>query len=118
MQKFNQAKISPPMLGAAILLALIVPITVKAQMGIPDRQRGQQLAESLCSNCHAVSDRTAPSHSLPGRSFKSIARIKGQSDIALAGAIVMPHHAMPSVALTRIDIRDLVAYIISMKPEN
>jgi cytochrome c len=75
---------------------------------------GHKLAERLCSNCHAVSSKTS-SQSMPARSFEVLANQPGQSEIRLAGAIIIPHPAMPSVALTRGEIRDIVAYIMSLK---
>jgi hypothetical protein len=33
----------------------------------------------------------------------------------LAGAIIVPHPAMPGVQLTAAEIRDVVAYILSLK---
>jgi cytochrome c1 len=36
----------------------------------------------------------------------------------LAGAITLPHPAMPGVPLTDAELRDIVAYIASLKPMN
>jgi len=88
--------------------------TAQSGGAIGDAGSGLRLAERLCSNCHAVSP-SVSDHSLPARSFEALANQPGQSEIRLAGAIIIPHPAMPSVALTRREIRDIVAYIMSLK---
>jgi cytochrome c len=48
-------------------------------------------------------------------SFPSIANRPGASAEHLAGRIIVPHPAMPGVPLTRAEIQDIVAYIVSLK---
>jgi mono/diheme cytochrome c family protein len=38
------------------------------------------------------------------------------SPALIAGGIIMPHPAMPGVQLTVPEIRDIVAYILSLEP--
>ncbi len=80
-----------------------------------DPKRGHEVAARLCSTCHAV-DRDAPG---PLRadvpSFPAIAAAPGATAQHLAGKIIIPHPAMPGVSLTMSEIRDVVAYIESLK---
>ena len=89
-----------------------------AQSGPPDAQKGRALAEQLCATCHAVSGevggRSRPD--VPG--FAAIARSPHTTPERLAGAIILPHPAMPGVPLTRAEIRDVIAYIMSLRPAN
>jgi hypothetical protein len=48
-------------------------------------------------------------------SFLAIARRPGSTAEYLAGKIIVPHPAMPGVALTADEIRDIVAYIVTLK---
>jgi mono/diheme cytochrome c family protein len=48
-------------------------------------------------------------------SFQRIAERPGQTAAAIAGAIVVPHPPMPQISLTREEIGDLAAYILSLK---
>lgn len=109
-----------PQLLAALLAACLTLAseTALAQVGPPDAQNGGALAERLCATCHAVSGeagaRSRPD--VPG--FTAIARSPDTTPERLAGAIILPHPAMPGIALTRAEIRDIIAYIMSLKPQN
>jgi mono/diheme cytochrome c family protein len=48
-------------------------------------------------------------------SFSAIAKRAGSTAEHLAGRIIVPNPAMPGVALTADDIRDVVAYILTLK---
>jgi mono/diheme cytochrome c family protein len=89
-----------------------------AQSGPGDAARGRALAERLCTNCHVVkSEATGPVRAdVPG--FPSIANRPGVTAQGLAGAIIVPHPAMPGVQLSVQELRDIVAYILSLKREN
>jgi mono/diheme cytochrome c family protein len=96
--------------------SLIVPLGPSwAQAEPGDARHGHELAARLCTNCHAI-DRQAPG---PMRadvpSFPTIANRPGASAERLAGRIIIPHPAMPGVPLTIAEIRDIVAYIVSLR---
>jgi mono/diheme cytochrome c family protein len=80
-------------------------------------QRGRELAQRLCTNCHAVDARPTGPVRADVPSFSTIAGRAGVTAERLAGAIIFPHPAMPGVQLTVGEIRDVVAYILSLKPE-
>ena len=73
------------------------------------------IAVKLCSNCHAVepAGTTIPRADVP--SFSAIANGPTGTPERLASAIIIPHPAMPDVALTRAEIQAVIGYIISLK---
>ncbi|HWK33211.1 MAG TPA: cytochrome c [Hyphomicrobium sp.] len=95
--------------------ALIVwAATASAQIH-PDAKTGKQIAEKLCVGCHIVgpiAEGTVPAD-VP--SFMRIANEPGQSAERIAGAIVIPHPPMPTIHLTREEIGDVAAYILTLK---
>ncbi len=83
---------------------------------IVDPSRGQELAERLCAVCHNVGPSPGAPVAADIPSFFTIANRLGQSRERLTGAIILPPHpAMPTVSFTNSEIRDVVAYIMSLK---
>jgi mono/diheme cytochrome c family protein len=82
----------------------------------PDPEKGRALAERACVACHIVS-KEATASTIPADvpSFAVIANKPGQSMETIAGRIVIPHPAMPAIALTREEIVNVVAYIMTLK---
>ena len=97
--------------AAAIALA----VTAAAQVH-PDAKTGKKIAEKLCVGCHIVGAQ-APGATVPADvpSFARIADKPGQTAAAIAGAIVVPHPPMPQTNLTREEIGDVAAYILTLK---
>ena len=89
-----------------------------AQDRPPDAVAGQALASRLCASCHAVDLAGTASARADIPSFSAIARSPRATAERLAGAIIIPHPMMPGVPLTRNEIRDLIAFILSLKPRN
>lgn len=104
-------------MGAGALLLALLTTSALAQTGpVGNPQRGRDLAERLCTNCHAVDARSSGSMRADVPSFRAMAGRAGVSAERLAGAIIIPHPAMPGVQLTVSEIRDIVAYILSLEP--
>jgi mono/diheme cytochrome c family protein len=99
---------------AAVGLALSTG-PLKAQVH-PDAKTGKQIAEKLCVGCHIVGAQAAGA-AVPADvpSFARIANIPGQTSQSIAGAIVIPHPPMPQIQLTREEIGDVAAYILTLK---
>jgi len=93
--------------GAGASLAGVVPTA-------PDPEHGKQLAEKLCSNCHLV-DSTQEHIDADVPSFHEIANMKGQTAGAIMGKIIIPKHPMPVIPLTKSELQDLAAYIMTLK---
>jgi cytochrome c len=103
-------------LAAAVLLAGFM-CPASAQTGSPgeDVRNGARLAGALCSNCHDVGTGTAERMLADVPGFAEIASRPGASAERLENFILVPHPAMPEVQLSRDELADIVAYILSLK---
>jgi mono/diheme cytochrome c family protein len=82
----------------------------------PSVGRGKEIAERLCVGCHAINDKqgsTEQRADVP--SFRAIAIRPYKTAEALQAAIMTPRHPMPAIPLELAEIRDVVAYIQSLK---
>jgi mono/diheme cytochrome c family protein len=104
-----------PFLAIAAFCTAFVPPSSFAQPGPGNPQRGRELAARLCVTCHVVDRKTSGPVRADVPSFLAIARRPGSTAEYLAGKIIVPHPAMPGVALTADEIRDIVAYIVTLK---
>lgn len=95
------------MLGAGASLA--GPVT-----STPDPKHGLQLAERLCSNCHLVTS-TQKEANVDVPSFREIANMQGQTEGSIMAKIVIPKHPMPVIPITQSELKDLAAYIMSLR---
>jgi mono/diheme cytochrome c family protein len=86
-----------------------------AQHRPADLARGQELAAYLCSLCHDVTRDQSDSTENQVPSFVTIATRPYQSPERLAEAIILPHPDMPRTSFTTRDLRDIIAYIMSLK---
>jgi cytochrome c len=100
---------------AFLVLPMLMSAPAKAQVH-PDAKTGKRIAEKLCVGCHIVGPRAAGA-AVPADvpSFARIARVPGQTAQSIAGAIVVPHPPMPQIQLTREEIGDIAAYILTLK---
>lgn len=89
---------------------------IETESKLPDRENGLLLAHKLCTSCHLTggepADASAPAD-VP--SFPSIADRPNQSAQTLANWLLVPHAPMPDPHLTRKEIRDVAAYILSLR---
>ncbi len=99
------------------LLTFSFPLGAYSQIAQLNQKRGFELAKQLCVNCHVVGEKTQTKIKDAVPSFQVIANKPGQNLERLAGKIIIPHPLMPTVPLTRSEIRDIVAYIMSLKSE-
>lgn len=99
--------VSLSLAGAAAALA--GPVT-----SAPDPVHGKQLAQRLCSNCHLVdSSQTKAMADVP--SFKEIANRQNQTAGAIMGMIIIPKHPMPVIPISKSELKDISAYIMSLR---
>lgn len=105
-------------LAASVLwsvgLAFLVPPAF-AQVAQGDPQQGLALAQSWCSSCHMVSPRqqNAANDGVP--SFASVARMPSTTQMSLEAFLQSPHPPMPDLKLTRVQLDDVAAYILSLR---
>ena len=105
----------PLVLVSAWLSLLVAGVALAAPIpGQPDPAHGKVLAESLCTNCHLVgSGQEHVNADVP--SFREIANQEGQTAGDIMGHIILPKHPMPVIPLTKAELADLAAYIISLR---
>lgn len=89
----------------------------QAQMGLGDAKRGQELSQRVCSGCHSVSPGSATTINADVPTFAAIASRPDTTAERLAGRIIVPHPPMPNVQLTVAEMRDIIAYILSLRPQ-
>jgi len=83
---------------------------------VPDLENGLKIARTLCSSCHLIGEPSATVTPADVPSFASIANRPEQSTEKIANWLKAPHMPMPDPNLTRVEIRDLAGYILSLKP--
>jgi len=101
-------------ISGTTLLALATPSLGQSLTG--NAAEGQRIAELWCATCHLVSEdqERAP---IDAPTFMSIAERSPEAIDALAGFLMDPHPPMPDLSLTRTEIRDLLAYIASLRED-
>ena len=80
-----------------------------------DVTEGDRIAHTLCINCHAV-DTSGPAIRTDRLlSFSSIANQEGLTSTTLPAWLSTSHKRMPDFNLTRDEIRQVSAYILSLR---
>jgi mono/diheme cytochrome c family protein len=99
--------------GAVLFLAgsLLWSTAASAQ----DIDDGHRLAARWCSACHAVEAVVQGPVQDAAPSFLSIARMPSATQMSLTAFLMTPHPTMPNFSLTRAEIRNVVAYILSLQ---
>lgn len=104
------------MVGAGVGLGasagLAGPVT-----SAPDLAHGKSVAQKLCSNCHLVSSEQAHAN-VDVPSFREIANMLGQTEGSIMARIIIPKHPMPVIPLTKRELEDISAYIMSLRHTN
>jgi len=81
---------------------------------LPDPEHGKELAQRLCSNCHLVE--SGQQHAVADvPSFHEIANMQGQTEGSIMAKIIIPKHPMPVIPITKPELNDLAAYIMSLR---
>ena len=98
---------------AIALLTLSQPVRGETR---PSLLRGREIAERACSGCHAIDgSKGAMVQGTDVPSFRAIAARPNQTPERLETFIMVPHRPMPAIPLELTEIRDVVAYILSLK---
>ncbi|HDZ74812.1 MAG TPA: c-type cytochrome [Aurantimonas coralicida] len=96
-----------------LLLPLLLPGAAEAQVK-GDAAIGRAIAERWCAACHIVSPEQT-SGSADVLTFMTIAEQADEDRGSLKAFLADPHPVMPDMSLTRQEIRDIVAYIGSLR---
>lgn len=105
------------LLGALQLAVVLLSLSQLAHgQTRPDIVRGQEIAERACSGCHAIDgSKGATVQGTDVPSFRAIAAQPDQTPGRLETYIMVPHRPMPAIPLELSEVRDVVAYILSLK---
>ena len=82
---------------------------------VPNIATGLAISRKLCSTCHLIGDPPAAATPVDVPSFVSIANRPGQTPEMLTNWLMAPHQPMPDPHLSRLEIRDLTGYILSLQ---
>ena len=105
----------------AVLLTAGVSLQVKADGPASNRQppfevmEGDRIAHTLCINCHVVDTQGPAIRTDRVPSFSWIANQKGLTPTRLPAWLSTSHERMPDFSLTRAEIRNVSAYILSLR---
>ena len=69
----------------------------------------------VCAGCHAVRRGETRSPAAEAPSFERIANVPGMTSLALAVALRTPHRTMPNLTFEAAELRNVIAYILSLK---
>lgn len=94
------------------------PTTAEAQNDPgPSAVKGQEFAEKFCSGCHIVGSEQEGTAPVGPPTFSSIANKPGQTAEKIMRVLVAPHPPMPDMHLTNREMRDLIAYLETLRTD-
>ena len=103
---------------AALAILAILALSAEHQVAHAqdslEARQGLSLARRICSGCHGIV-LGAPSPVAGAPNFHSIASTPGMSPLALRVMLETPHHSMPNLVLTTDELRDIAAYVMSLR---
>lgn len=108
----EKALMQPRLVGMLFgMMALFMTSAVQAQ----DISAGMRIAKTWCGGCHQIDrqERKAGNDAVP--SFPSVAQMNSTTAMSLSAFLSTPHGRMPDYALSRIEIQNVSAYILSLR---
>jgi mono/diheme cytochrome c family protein len=97
------------------MLFAVVATPALAQQLPGDPDAGRAFAQRLCADCHVIGDRSTGRAPEGAPSFPSIATGSTTTELGLRTFLEKPHRGMPNLALTRREIDDAIAFILSLR---
>jgi mono/diheme cytochrome c family protein len=80
-----------------------------------DVAAGKAYATEVCAACHAVQQGEMMSPLMEAPAFQEVADTPGMTELALSVWLQSSHPTMPNIVLSQDEIRNVVAYIRSLK---
>jgi mono/diheme cytochrome c family protein len=101
----------------AVALIAVLACFAGSALGqdVGDRSKGAAIAQQICAECHAVHRGERRSFNAEAPTFEAIATTPGMTSIALTAALRTSHRAMPNIILPDDDLKNIIAYILSLK---
>ena len=97
---------------ATIIISSALSAAGYAQAAAP---KGENLAQSWCSECHAVKPGQSSANPAAPR-FSDAAAEPSITEYSLRAFLKTPHPTMPNIMMKPDDMDDIVSYILSLKP--
>ncbi|WP_407049221.1 c-type cytochrome [Methyloraptor flagellatus] len=114
---FASIALAVPAVTAAVLAVSVLELVAAEAAEVPDPANGLRLARRWCAACHVVEpSQTAAAADAPA--FAALAADPLRAEDAIANILAAPakaHSKMQDLALSRLEIGDLVAYIKSLR---
>jgi mono/diheme cytochrome c family protein len=71
--------------------------------------------QQICSECHTIEKGRRPSPNGLAPNFETVAKTPGLTAIALIAVLRTSHCTMPNIIIPDDDLRNVVAYILSLQ---
>jgi mono/diheme cytochrome c family protein len=97
------------MAGLSVFAALAGPAVAQ------DVGTGEHIARTWCAGCHQVGKDDASPRNDAVPSFVSVAGMSSTTAAGLQAFLSTPHSKMPDYSLSRAEIKDVSAYILSLR---
>lgn len=102
-----------------IVVAVAIVVSWPAFSQEPgDMVQGQQLAQTVCAECHAVAPGAIRSPNAHAPTFESIAHMPGMTPMAVRVWLRSAHKEMPNIMLSRDETDNVIAYLASLKGDS
>lgn len=102
-----------PLAVVALLAGVAWPAAAQPEPGDP--ASGLRLSATWCANCHRVAPGGPGPSTDAAPTFRAIAQMPSTTSMSLRVFLQTPHPNMPDYRLTREELDDVVAYLISLK---
>src|SRR4051812_16633937 len=100
-------------LGRLLMVTLLAAAVLAPPVAAQDVEAGRLIARRWCSSCHEIGN--APVQNDVSPPFAAVARMPSTTATSLNAFLSVPHHRMPEYSLTRAEIADVSAYILSLR---
>ena len=100
---------------ALILVALLAAGPALAAGDTTVTDAGEKLAQQWCAECHVVTGLEGPPAIDGVPTFSTVANEPSVTELSLRAFFKTPHPPMPNFILTREQMDEIVAYILSLK---
>jgi mono/diheme cytochrome c family protein len=97
--------------------AFLITVTaglVQAQ-DASEQLKGARFAQEICAECHAVQAGQPRSPNGQAPTFETVAKTPGMTAIALTAVLRTSHRTMPNIIIADDDLRNVIAYILTLK---
>ena len=102
-------------IALALLVIILGMLLFCPKAHSQDVHRGERLAKTWCVSCHHVDSNGPELRNEAVPSFSSIANDLTNSQRSLETYLNSSHPRMPAYGITRAQVRDLAAYIMSLR---